>query len=140
MGLANKSLLGGTLFTTFAFNWVMNWWALSELAQGRVPHPSVVLAVDVCFLLIFLVLTYAFGFFSKILVVFLADIDLLYVFRIAREVTHIQGLAIAIAICTVALAAIALWIAFAMLVNPTAGRAVFRVPGPLFTPTKPDSP
>src|ERR1700678_4064814 len=37
MALANKNLLGGTLFTTFAFNWVMNWWALRELAAGRLP-------------------------------------------------------------------------------------------------------
>jgi succinate-acetate transporter protein len=25
MSFANKNLLGGTLFTTFAFNWIMNW-------------------------------------------------------------------------------------------------------------------
>lgn len=32
LSLANKNLLGGTLFTAFAFNWVMNWWTLSEAA------------------------------------------------------------------------------------------------------------
>jgi uncharacterized protein len=132
MALANKNLLGGTLFTTFSFNWVMNWWALRELASGRVPDGSVVLAVDVCFLVIFVVLTYAFGFLSKILVLFLLDIDLLYALRIARATLHVASLGTVIGVCTVLLAVIALWIAFAMLVNVTAGRAVFALPGPLF--------
>ena len=134
MALANKNMLGGTLFTTFSFNWVMNWWALSELAQGRVPNAAVVFSVDVCFLVVFLVLTYAFGFFSKLLFAFLLDIDLLYVLRIARHLTHLKELALPVAVCTVLLAGIALWIAFAMLVNPTAGRDVFKMPGPMFTP------
>ncbi len=137
MALANKNTLGGTLFTTFSFNWVMNWWALSELSQGRVPNASVVLSVDVCFLVIFVVLTYAFGFVSKLLVAFLLDIDLLYVLRIARELTHARALGPAIAACTVALALLALYIAFALLVNPLAGRPVFAVPGPAFTPRPP---
>ena len=134
MALANKNQLGGTLFTTFAFNWIMNWWALTELASGRIPNASIVLSVDVCFLVIFLVLTYAFGFFSKLLVAFLLDIDLLYVLRIARELTHIPVLGKLVAVCTVVLAAIALWIAFAMLVNPVSGRDIFKMPGPAFTP------
>ncbi len=132
LALANKNLLGGTLFTTFSFNWVMNWWALRELASGRVPDGSVVLAVDVCFLVIFVVLTYAFGFLSKILVLFLLDIDLLYALRIARATLHVASLGTFIGVCTVLLAILALWIAFAMLVNVTAGRAVFALPGPLF--------
>jgi succinate-acetate transporter protein len=134
MALANKNALGGTLFTTFSFNWIMNWWALSELSQGRVPSAVVVLSVDVCFLLIFVVLTYAFGFVSKLLLVFLLDIDLLYVLRIARELTHVPALGLGIALCTVALAGLALWIAFSLLVNPIAGRQVFKLPGPAFTP------
>ena len=131
MALANKNLLGGTLFTTFSFNWVMNWWALSELSQGRVPNGSVVFAVDVCFLVVFVVLTYAFGFFSKLLFVFLLDIDVLYILRIVRELTHARQLGMGLAACTVALGAIALWIAFGLLVNPTAGRDVFKIPGPV---------
>jgi succinate-acetate transporter protein len=134
MALANKNLLGGTLFTTFSFNWFMNYWALTELSQGKLPDASVVLSVDVCFLVIFVVLTYAFGFFSKLLLVFLVDIDLLYALRIARELTHVASLGLAIAACTAALALIALWIAFALLVNPTAGREVFKMPGPAFAP------
>jgi succinate-acetate transporter protein len=137
MALANKNLLGGTLFTTFSFNWIMNWWALGELASGTVPDGSVVLAVDVCFLVIFVVLTYAFGFFSKVLVLFLVDIDLLYALRIARATLHVAALAPVVGVCTVALGVIALWIAFAMLVNPSAGRAVFALGGPLFTATPP---
>lgn len=133
MALANKNLLGGTLFTTFSFNWFMNFWALTELSQGRVPDASIVLSVDVCFLVIFVVLTYAFGFFSKLLLAFLADIVVLYALRIVRELTHEKSLGVAIAGCTAVLALIALWIAFALLVNPTAGRDVFKLPGPAFT-------
>jgi succinate-acetate transporter protein len=132
MALANKNLLGGTLFTTFSFNWVMNWWALREVSDGRIPDGSVTLYVDVCFLVIFVVLTYAFGYFSKILVLFLADIDLLYGLRIVRALAPARALGTAIAVCTVALAAISLWIAFALLVNPSAGRTVFALPGPMF--------
>ena len=140
MALANKNMLGGTLFTTFAFNWVMNWWSFSGFAEGKPPSSTVILSVDCCFLVIFLVLTYAFGFFSKTLVLFLADIDLLYVLRIARELTHVPGqppsatLSLGIALCTVALMCIALWLAFALLVNPAAGRPLFAMGGPMFTP------
>jgi succinate-acetate transporter protein len=132
MSLANRNLLGGTLFTTFAFNWVMNWWVLSGLAHGKLANGSVVFAVDVCFLAIFVVLTYAFGFHGKLLFAFLLDIDLIYAFRIARELTHVKALSYGIAAGTVALGAISLWIAFAFLVNPAAGRVVFAFPGPLF--------
>lgn len=137
MALANKNTLGGTLFTTFAFNWVINWSVLNGLAAGRVPDPHVVLSVDVLFLVIFSVLTYAFGFFSKLLFLFLLDIVVLFACRIAKELTHSQMFALPIAIATVLLAAISLWLAFAILVNGAAGRAVFAVPGPLFKPTVP---
>lgn len=137
MSLANKNLLGGTLFTTFAFNWLMNYQVLSGYAEGRVPDPHVVLSVDVVFLVIFVVLSYAFGFFSKLLFAFLVDIVLLFVFRILKELTHSSAFTLPIALATVALAAIALYLAFAILVNASAGRAVFPVPGPLFTPAAP---
>ncbi len=137
MSLANKNLLGGTLFTTFAFNWVINYITLSGYAEGKAPNSAVGLSVDVCFLIIFVVLTFAFGYFSKLLFAFLVDIDLLYASRIAKELTHSAVFALPIALCTVALAAIALWLAFAVLVNSSAGRQVFKVPGPLFTPTAP---
>lgn len=135
MALANKNLLGGTLFTTFSFNWFMNFWALSSMSEGKMVDPTIVLSVDICFLIIFIALMFAFGFFSKLLFVFLLDIVLLYVFRIAKDVFAAPQLGAAIAWCTVALAAIALWLAFAILVNGTAGRVIFKVPGPLFTPS-----
>jgi succinate-acetate transporter protein len=133
MSLANKNTLGGTLLTTFSFNWVFNWWALDQAAQGKATDPHVGLAVDLAFILIFVVLTYAFGFYSKLLVLFLLDIDLLYVLRIAK---HFAGkelaatLGLGIGVVTIALAAIALYIALGMLLNPAAGRAIFPLGGP----------
>lgn len=140
MSLVNKNLLGGTLFTTFAFNWVLNYVTLSGIAEGRVPNSSIVFSVDVCFLVIFVVLTFAFGYFSKLLFAFLLDIDVLYACRILKELTHSAAFALPIALATVALAGIALWLAFAILVNTSAGRTIFAVPGPLFTPAAPAQP
>lgn len=137
MAFVNKNLLGATLFTTFAFNWVVNWSTLQGLSEGRVPDPHVVLSIDACFLVIFVVLTFAFGYFSKLLFAFLLDIDALFACRIAKELTHSAAFALPIALCTVALMLIALWLAFAMLVNSAAGRTVFKVPGPLFTAAAP---
>jgi len=140
MSLANKNTLGGTLFTTFAFNWVMNWWALSEAAQGRAIDPTVILCVDVTFLLIFLVLTYAFGFYSGLLALFLVDIDLLYLLRLGRHFTApasgaFHALSIAVGVATLLLMLIALYLAFALLLNPAAGRTILPIGGPLFRAT-----
>jgi succinate-acetate transporter protein len=132
--LINRNLYGGTLFTTFAFNWVINWWALDSLARGVAPDPAIVFAVDVCFLVIFFVFTYGFGFFSWLLLLFLVDIDLLYAARIARHLGGGDWLALVVAGCTVALGAISLWIAFGLLINPVAGRRIFAFPGPAFRP------
>jgi succinate-acetate transporter protein len=142
MSLANKNTLGGTLLTTFSFNWVMNWWALDELSQGKVVDGSIVLPVDFAFIAIFLVLTYAFGFYSKLLFFFLVDIDVLYVLRIARHFTTVGGdawkvLGTGVGVATIVLMLIALYISFALLVNPAAGRAVFPASGPMFKPTPP---
>lgn len=135
MSLANKNTLGGTLLTTFSFNWVMNYWALDQLAQGKVPDATVVLAVDVAFIVVFVVLTYAFAFFSKLLVVFLLDIDLLYVLRIARHFAPTSSaLGLGVGLATIALAGLALYIALALLVNGSAGRVVLPVGGPLIAP------
>lgn len=137
MALANKNLLGGTLFTTFAFNWLMNYQTLSGYAEGRVPDPGIVLSVDVLFLVIFVVLSYAFGFFSKLLFAFLADIVVLFACRVLKELTHSTAFAMPIALATVVLGLIALYLSFAILVNSAAGRPVFPVPGPLFKATPP---
>jgi len=135
MSLANKSTLGGTLLTTFSFNWVINWWVLDEAAAGRAADTSVGLAVDLTFIVIFVVLTYAFGFFSKLLFFFLLDIDALYVFRIARHFAgNVPALNWGIGLSTLVLMGLALYISFVLLVNPVAGRAVFPTSGPMFKP------
>ena len=136
MSLANKNTLGGTLLTTFSFNWVMNWYTLSEASSGRVVDPTVGFAVDLTFILIFVVLTYAFGFYSKLLFFFLLDIDALYLLRIARHLLgHGHAMAPAlgngIGVATLVLMAIALYISFALLVNPASGRATFPMGGPM---------
>ncbi len=139
MSLANKNTLGGTLLTTFSFNWVFNWYVLDEASQGRGVDSSVMLSVDFTFLIIFLVLTYAFGFFSKLLFFFLVDIDVLYFARLAKHfLPGASGpLGLLIGFATIGLMVIALYISFALLVNPAAGRAVFPTSGPMFKPTPP---
>jgi len=137
--LLNRNLYGGTLFTSFAFNWIINWWVLDGLSRGQVADPVIVLAVDICFLIVFVVFTYGFGFVSSLLMAFLIDIDVLYVARIARHFGGGDWLAPVIGVCTIALGGISLWIAFALLINPVAGRAVFAFPGPVFRQASPPS-
>jgi uncharacterized protein len=125
MSLANKNVLGGTLLTTFSFNWVMNYWALDRLAHGKVPDATVITFVDGAFLMIFVVLAFAFALHSKLLFALLADIVGLYVLRIA----HVHGAPIGVA--TIVLALLALYIALAILVNDGAGRVLLPLGGPL---------
>lgn len=139
MSFANHNLFGGTLFTAFSFNWLMNWWALRAAAEGVLPDRHIVLAVDLAMLIVFLVFTYGFGFFSKLLFVFLLDIDLLYAARLLKALLLEAGAPavlrccdLAIATLTALLALIALWLAFGALINVTAGRQLFKIPGPLF--------
>ena len=136
MNFANKNLFGGTVLTAFSFNWILNWWSLSQIAGGMVPDHSILLATDVVSLVIFLVISYGFGFFSKLLFVFLLDIDLLYAAKIIKATTHTKVMDLPIALLTVVLGLIALWIAFASLINPTSGRTVFAIPGPMFAAKK----
>jgi succinate-acetate transporter protein len=131
--LLNRNLYGGTLFTSFAFNWIVNWWVFDGMSRGQLPDASVLLAVDVCFLVIFAAFTYGFGFFSSLLMAFLIDIDVLYLARVARHFGAGPWATTLIAVCTVALGGISLWIAFAELINPVAGRRIFAMPGPVFT-------
>ncbi len=139
MCFANRNLHGGTLLTAFSLNWVMNWWALKQIAAGVIPDHGIVLAVDVLFLVVFVMMMWVFGFFSKLLFFLLLDIVLLFVFRIANAVLQTQMFALPVAVCTVGLALLALWIAFGMLANPVAGRAVFPFPGPMYSPRAPKS-
>ncbi len=137
MSLANKNLYGGTLFTAFAFNWVMNWWMLNAIAGGVMPDHAVLLSADICFLLIFAAMTYGFGFFSGLLFLFLLVIDLMYLLKIVAGLTGTAALAMPIAALTILLGLLALWIAFALLLNPVAGRRLFWFPGPVFKPSLP---
>src|SRR5262249_36946764 len=82
MNYANKNLFGATILTAFSFNWIMNWWALTSVASGTVPDHDVLLATDAASLVVFLVVSYGFGFFSSLLFVFLLDIDLLYACKV----------------------------------------------------------
>jgi uncharacterized protein len=137
MSFTNGNLFGGTLLTAFSFSWFTNYWALTSLAAGTIPDPTVVLAVDVAMLIIFLVFTYGFGFFSKLLFAFLVDIDLLYVARLLKHACpRVSALDVAIAAFTILLAVIALWLAFGALINITAGKQLFKIPGPLFVAPK----
>ncbi|MBL8610008.1 MAG: hypothetical protein JNL38_21915 [Myxococcales bacterium] len=139
MSFANKNGLGGTLLTTFSFNWVMNWWVLTEYAAGRPPSATVLLAVDVCFLVIFVVMTAAFGYFSRLLFVFLLDIDALYVLRVAREVLHAPSLGLGVALATLVLMGISLYIAFSLVLANASGRQLLPLGGPLFKAAPPPS-
>ncbi|NMB75624.1 MAG: hypothetical protein GYA21_10905 [Myxococcales bacterium] len=134
MNFANKNLFGGTLFLAFSFNWMLNYMVLSGLAEGRAPDHGVLLAADACALVIFVVFTYGFGFFSKLLFLFLLDIDLLYLGKVINGATGTAALNLPIAVFTVALGVLSLYIAFAMLINPVANRRVFPVPGPAYRP------
>lgn len=50
----------------------------------------------------------------------------------ARHLGGGDWLALVEALCTVALGAISLWIAFALLINAVAGRRILTFPGPVF--------
>ena len=132
LNLVNRNLYGGTLFLTFAFNWVVNAWALHSLAKGFIPDPTVIFATEVCFLVIFVLISWGFGHFSSLLFLFLLDIDLLYVLKVAGHILDTRAFAIPIALLTVGLAALSLWIAFALLLNPVTGRRVFTLGTPVF--------
>jgi succinate-acetate transporter protein len=132
LNLVNRNLYGGTLFLTFAFNWVVNAWALHSLSKGFVPDPAVVFATEVAFLVIFVLISWGFGHFSSLLFVFLLDIDLIYAFKVAGHILETKAFAIPIALLTVGLAALSLWIAFALLLNPVTGRRVFPLGMPVF--------
>lgn len=139
MMFANKNAFGGAVFTCFSFLWAMNAWSFWSLSQGKVPDHAVGLAVEVVLLVIFAALTWGFGHFGRVLFLFLLDIDLLFVFRIVRSVTHTRSMELPIAACTVALGAIGLWLALGALLHPILGRQVFKVGAPVFHAPSPPS-
>ncbi len=132
LNLVNRNLYGGTLFLTFAFNWIFNWWVLHALARGAATDAVVVFATETAFLVIFVLITWGFGYFGSLLFVFLLDIDLIYAFKVAGHLLKTTAFALPIALLTVGLAALSLWIAFALLLNPVTGRRVFPLGSPLF--------
>ena len=81
---------------------MINWWVLDGLSRGQAADATVVFAVDVCFLIVYLVFTYGFGFFSSLLMAFLVDIDVLDIARIARHLGGGDWLGPVVGICTVA--------------------------------------
>jgi len=137
MSLANKNVLGGTLFTAFSFMWVINAWTLNSVANGFIPDGGILFAIDVTLFVIFAVLSYGFGFFSSLLFAFLVNIDLLFLAKIAKHFAAASpaaaaGLNFLIGCLTVLMGLIALWLAFAMLINPLAGRQIFAIGKPVF--------
>jgi succinate-acetate transporter protein len=132
LNLANGNLLGGTLFSAFAFNWALNAWVLWSLGHGVAPDGSALLATEAASLLLFIPITYAFGHHSSLLFVFMLDIDAIYALKLVAGYGHVGGTQIPIAVSTLLLGVIATWLALALLVNPTTGRRVFPMPGPLF--------
>jgi len=133
MEFANKNAFGGTIFTAFSFSWMTTAWAFYSYSLGVAPDASVTFATEVAMFVIFSVLTYGFGFFSSMLFLFLLDIDVLYFCKIIQHVLGMPTLlSLPIALCTVGMGLIAFWMAMAALINPTAGREVFRMTGPLF--------
>lgn len=138
MLFANKNSFGGTVFTCFSFLWAMNAWGFWSLSQGRVPDHAVSLSVEVILFVIFVGLSWGFGHFARVLFIFLVDIDLLFLFRIIRSVTHTRAMEMPIAVTTIGLGLIGLWLALGGLLNPVVGRPVFGVGAPVFhAPKKP---
>ena len=82
-----------------------------------------------------LAMTYGFGFVSALLFAFMVDIDVLSLCKVLKGFVGGHAFDLPIALTTVALGVMALWIAFAILLNPLAGRRVLPFPGPLFKPT-----
>ncbi|HPZ09702.1 MAG TPA: hypothetical protein PL110_16495, partial [Candidatus Eremiobacteraeota bacterium] len=73
-----------------------------------------------------------FGFFSKVLFLFLLDIDLLYICKLLKAFTGNGAFNLPIGIFTVLLGLIGLWLALAGLMNPVTGRELFSVGKPMF--------
>jgi Predicted membrane protein len=133
MHLTNKNLLGGTVLMVLSFIGLMDSWILHMLAAGQRPDNAIMLAAESAVLVILLVLTYGVGYISKLLVGLLVNLDLIFILRIINSATGSQALNLPIAILTIILGLLALWVAFGALINPTTGRHVIPVPGPLFS-------
>lgn len=136
MDYANKNVYGGTIFTTFSFNWMITALSLYGVAFHWHLDHKIILATEIILLAVFIFLTYGFGFFSKGLFFFLLDIDLMYIFKLLFGFTGNKIFALPIAITTVLLGLIGLWLALAGLMNPLTGKEMFKVGRPFFFGTK----
>lgn len=132
MDFTNKNVYGGTIFTTFSFNWLITALSLYAVAFNQHLDHKIILATEVVLLGVFIFLTYGFGFFSKALFFFLLDIDLLYICKLLKGFTGSDAFNIPIAIFTVLLGLIGLWLALAGLMNPLTGKDMFKVGTPFF--------
>ena len=132
MCFVNKNVFGGTLFSAFSFMWAFNAWTLYAMTVGILPDPAIALAMDVTLLAVFVILTYAHGFFSSLLFLFLADITLMFIVRILKLLTSLPGLDAGLGILTIVMIVLSLWLAFGTLMNPLVGRNLFHVGKPLF--------
>ncbi|MBU6428962.1 MAG: GPR1/FUN34/YaaH family transporter [Cyanobacteria bacterium REEB65] len=132
MEYANKNAPAGVLFTLFAFSWLKVAADLFLATRGVVASPAVDAILDGSLLVIVAALTYAFGYFSLTLFLFLLDVDLIYVAKLAAFFTHSTALAAPTGWLLVVLGLLSLWLALAALVNPVAGRQVFKETGPIF--------
>ena len=136
MEMRNGNGFGGIIFTLFSFLWVFNAVELYLAASGMIMSHGIKIALEITLLLILVPLTFGFGYFSKLMFWFLVDIDLLFLCKILAVVFHTKIFTYPIAVFTILLGLIAIWIALATVINPLAGRQVFRVAGPLFFAAK----
>ncbi|MCE1246875.1 MAG: GPR1/FUN34/YaaH family transporter [Firmicutes bacterium] len=136
MDFANKNAFGGAVFTTFSFMWFKTGIEFYLLTKGLLLSHDISFILDVCLLVIFAVLTYGFGHFSTVLFLFLLDVDMIYVSKIVNHVFHTKVMVMPLAIFTILMGAIAVWITFATLINPVAGRPIFKSGPPLFKANK----
>lgn len=132
MEFANRNTYGGTIFTAFAFNWLITSLSFFGFAYGFIPDHSVLFATEIVLFVIFLFLTYGFGFFGKFLFYFLLDIDLLYACKLIKSCTGSNTMDWPIAIFTAILGFIGLWLSLAGLMNPIVGKELFKLGKPVF--------
>lgn len=132
MNFANRNTFGGTIFTAFAFNWIITAISFFGVAMGWNIDHATILSTEIILFVAFVFLTYGFGFFSSTLFLFLLDIDLLYVCKIIRGFTHTRILDTPIGVLTVLLGLIGLWLALAGLINPVSGSPILKIGGPMF--------
>ena len=77
-------------------------------------------------------MTRGFGHFPSLLFVFLLDIDLFHAANVAAHLPDTKAFVLPVALLTVGLAVLSLWIAFALLLDSATGRRVFPMGASVF--------